>query len=80
MLRAELIVTVQAVASPLQSPPHPVYLAPDPGFTVRVTAVPAGYALVQVSPHRIPSGLLRTRPGPIRDIARVWVRVIARSW
>jgi hypothetical protein len=57
-------VTVQVAAVPVQAPLQPVNADPVAAVALRVTAVPTGKAAKQVSPQRMPAGLLVTVPVP----------------
>jgi hypothetical protein len=61
---AASMVTAQVAAAPVQAPLQPVKVESASAVAVRVTAVPTGKAAKQVSPQRMPAGLLVTVPVP----------------
>lgn len=69
-----VIVTVQELLCPLQSPPQPVKFEPALAVAVRVTVAPIWKAAEQVVPQLIPAGLETTRPLPVPPAATVKVR------
>jgi len=60
-----LIVSVQGLLCPLQSPPQPLKIEPVPAVAVSVTAVPVTKVAEQAVPQVIPAGLETTTPLPV---------------
>src|SRR5262245_6557711 len=73
-LWAALIVTVQAVAVPVQPPLQPVNVEPAAGAAVRVTAVPDVSEVEHVVPQLMPTGELVTVPLPVPALLTVSVK------
>jgi hypothetical protein len=64
-LRAAVMLTVQVVVLPVQSPDQLVNVDPAPGAAVRVTDVPLLKDAEHVEPQLIPAGELVTEPEPV---------------
>src|SRR5437773_5561274 len=60
--RLSFIVSVHAVAGPLQAPPQPLTRACVPGVAVSVTVAPTLKLAEQPDPQSMPKGLLVTVP------------------
>jgi hypothetical protein len=73
--RAWLIVRVQEVLVPTQSPLQPTKVEPVQGATVNVTAVPLAKFAKHSVPQAIPAGLLVTVPYPLPPIVTLRGRV-----
>jgi hypothetical protein len=71
-LFAELIVTVQLSAVPAHAPPQPLKLAPELGWAVRVTVVPADTSALQLDPPAEVHEMLdpATVPFPVTETVR----------
>lgn len=74
--RAAVIDTVQVVAVPVQSPPHPEKPYPGDGAAVRVTEVPWLYNWLQSVPQEMPAGLEVTVPCPPFVTLRLYVSAV----
>src|SRR5262249_1635275 len=72
--RVGLRVSGQVLLCPLQSPPQPLKIEPDPAVAVKVTAVPVTKPAEQVVPQLIPAGLETTTPLPVPPAETVKVR------
>jgi len=72
---AALIVTVQVLPVPVQTPPlQPVNVEPAAGVAVNVTAVPLANGAEHEVPHEMPAGALVTVPDPVPVLDSVSVK------